>query len=886
MSASPGGKLGPYEILDQIGAGGMGEVYRAHDPRMGRDVALKLSHEQFSERFDREVRSVAALNHPNICTIHDVGPNYYVMELVDGPTLEERLRQGPLHLKEAFDIAGQIADALQAAHEKGIVHRDLKPGNIKLKPDGTVKVLDFGLAKLGSVPEKNATAGTPASRTMTMGATQAGALLGTPAYMSPEQARGNPVDRRADTWAFGAVLYEMLTGSRAFGGESVADVLAAVVQLEPDWARIPGRVRPLLRCCLEKDPKRRLLEPADGMLLLEPGAQPAPVPAGKRFSWTSAAAAAVFVLAFGVLALVHFREKPPIADVVRFQLSLPPNVTFSRSGIFTISPDGRSVAFSAFGVDGVPRIWIRDLASLTARSLQNAETLQGLYALFWSPDSRFLAVHSAAKLKKIDVASGAVQEICDAPGAVFGGSWSRDGVILFGSAQAGGIVRVSANGGTPAPVATMAKGERFLPIYPVFLPDGRHFLYSRSGDKDKRAVSVGSLDAKSDQQNRTAVAQTNYSFGYVPNSGGGSGHLLFLNEGTMLAQPFDNKRMILTGEAVPVANQVASDDDPALGFFSASENGSLVYLPAAGRNVQLTWFNRQGEIIGKPAESGFYGLRLSPDGSKAAVVQSQAFAGQSAIWLIDLIHGTNSRFTFSSGHDASPVWSPDGSRIAWSSIRDGKGAIYQKAASGAGNEELLYPTNNHVPALTDWSRDGRFIIYNLGQDLWALPVGPDSGIDRKAIALVQSPENKYGAYISPDNRWLAYMSNESGRAEIYVQGVNLSSPNKGKWMISRGALGLPRWRADGKELLYLSSDGALTAIALTGGAVFQPSPPQILFKLPPAFLGVPVSAGTAADVTRDNQKILVSLPIEESGRQGLSVVLNWEMELRKHPGHG
>jgi len=882
MAAPAGGKLGPYEILDQIGAGGMGEVYRAHDPRMSRDVAVKLSREQFSERFDREVRAVAALSHPNICTIHDVGPNYYVMELIDGPTLEERIRQGPLPLKEALDVAGQIADALQTAHEKGIVHRDLKPGNIKIKPDGTVKVLDFGLAKLGSAPDNNAPAGTAASRTMTMGATQAGAILGTPAYMSPEQARGNPVDRRADTWAFGAVLYEMLTGRRAFGGESVTDILASVVQLEPDWTRVPESVRPLLRRCLEKDPKRRLLEPADGMLLLEPGAQAAPAPAGKRFAWIWAAAAAVFLLAFGILAWVHFREKPQATEVVRFQLPLPPNATFTRGGGFSISPDGRSVAFSAFGADGVPRVWIRDLGSLTARPLPNIETEQRVYALFWSPDSRFLAVHSGGKLKKVDVASGAVQEICDAPAAVFGGSWNQYGVILFGSP--GGIMRVPANGGTPAPVVTMAKGEGFISIYPVFLPDGRHFLYSRGGDKDKRAAVIGSLDAKPDAQNRKPVVQTNYSPAYVPSSGSGIGHLFFLNAGTLLVQPFDEKRMILTGEPVPIANQVAFDDGPALGYFSASERG-LVFLAAGGRNLQLTWFNRQGEIIGKPAESGFSGLRLSPDQSKAAVVQDQAYTHQSAIWVIDLIHGTNSRFTFSSGYDTAPVWAPDGSRIAWTSLRDGKWGIYQNAASGAGNEELLYLTNDRDATLTDWSRDGRFIIYNLGRDLWALPVGAESGANRKPIALIQSPEAKYGAYLSPDNRWLAYMSNETGKAEIYVQGVNLSAPSQGKWMVSRGAMGMPRWRADGKELVYLGVDAGLMSVVLTGGPIFEPGPPQMLFKLPPAFLGVSVSAGTQADATRDNQKFLVGMPMQESARQGLSMVLNWQSELGKHPGH-
>src|SRR5579875_702740 len=357
MAVSAGDRLGPYQILRSIGAGGMGEVYRAHDPRLGRDVALKLSREQFSERFEREVRSVAALSHPNICTIHDVGPNYYVMELVEGPTLADRIAQGPIPLEEALEIAGQIAEALEAAHEKGIVHRDLKPANIKLRPDGVVKVLDFGLAKLAGSPAA-APAGRAESATVTMGATpmgvtQSGAILGTAAYMSPEQARGKTVDRRTDTWAFGAVLYEMLTGKQAFGGETLTDVLAAVVQGEPDWKPVPDAVRPLLERCLEKDPKRRLREAADGLLLLEKGAQPA-ASAGRQFGTISSVAAAVLLMALAAPALIHFREKPQAGEPVRFQFALPPKATFTQSGIFAMSPDGRKVAFSALGPMACP----------------------------------------------------------------------------------------------------------------------------------------------------------------------------------------------------------------------------------------------------------------------------------------------------------------------------------------------------------------------------------------------------------------------------------------------------------------------------------------------------------------------------------------------------
>jgi Tol biopolymer transport system component len=885
MPVSAGDKLGPYEILDPLGAGGMGEVYRAHDPRMGRDVAIKIAPERFSERFEREVHAVAALNHPNVCTIYDVGPNYLVMELVDGPTLADRIRQGPIPLEEALEIARQIADALEAAHEKGIVHRDLKPQNIKLKPDSTVKVLDFGLAKLGATPEPGGAVRMPDSPTLTMNATQVGAILGTAAYMSPEQARGKAVDRRTDIWAFGVVLYEMVTGKELFAGDSPTDVLAAVVVREPDWKSVPARVQPLLRRCLEKDPKRRLRDIGDAMLLLD-AAPPAEVVAPRKWLWLfTAAAAALFLLAFGALALVHLREASPAVDTVRFQIPLPADVSFTQNSSFALSPDGRMLGFSGFGSDGVTRIWIRSMDSLATHPLPGIE-IGPRAPFFWSADSRHLAFQADGKLKKIDISGGPAQTVCDAPGNIYGGSWNRDDVILFGSA--GGVMRVPAGGGTPAAMtAPSPKGT--LHGFPRFLPDGRKFLYLAFRGHGEPAIYSGSLDAKPEGQNTTPLLKTEYGVAYVP----ASGYLLFVRGETLLAQHFDPGRLTLSGESFPLVEQIGLAPNLGFAYFSASENGSLVYMGAPNRNRQLTWLDRQGHSADTPAEPApITEVKISPDGTKAATMQQGQ--NQTAIWITDLVHGPSSRFTFDSPVDATPVWSPDGSRLAWLSNRGGALGIYQKAANGSGNDQLLYRFQGEAApqALTDWSHDGKFLIYALRsggetrEDIWALPLAPDAAGNRKPFPLVDTPANENGAYLSPDGRWIAYISNESGRQEIYVRGLNLVagtsglSPVSGKWMVSNGTLGMARWRADGKELLFLSGDGAVMSVSVGAGPAFQASAPVQLFKLPLEFVSLSVNPGLLADVTRDHKRFLVSMPPRQGGQAGFTAVLNWQTALR------
>ena len=515
-----------------------------------------------------------------------------------------------------------------------------------------------------------------------------------------------------------------------------------------------------------------------------------------------------------------------------------------------------------------------------ARPLPGVEIAPGAPTFFWSPDSRFLAFEAERKLKKIDISGGPAQTVCDMPGDLIGGSWNRDDVILFGSVQ--GVMRVSAGGGVPVAVtAPSLKGS--FHGFPRFLPDGRHFLYLAFRGPGEPAIYTGALDTRPEKQNNAPLLKTDYGASYVP----ASGQLLFVRGETLLAQRFDPGRLALSGEPFPVAEQVGQSRASAFAYFSASENAALVYMGAPDRNRQLTWLDRQGNSAATPAEPApILSVRVSPDGTKAAAVEAGA-SNQSAIWLIDLIHGPSSRFTFDSPADVTPVWSPDGSRLAWLSYRGGFPGIYEKAANGSGNDELLYRFQGDAPqAVTDWSHDGHFLTYNLRGDIWALPLSPDAAGARKPFPIVQTPALEFAAYISPDGRWIAYISNESGRQEIYVRGLNLaagaagSSPVTGKWMVSNGTLGMARWRADGKELLFLSADGAVMAVEVGAGPAFLGSAPVLLFKLPLEFVSLSVNPGVLADVTRDHKRFLVSMPPRQGGQSGFTAVLNWQAALR------
>jgi eukaryotic-like serine/threonine-protein kinase len=868
MPLSPGTHLGPYEILAPIGAGGMGEVYRARDPRLNRDVAIKVSAAHFSERFEREAKAIAALNHPNICQIYDVGPNYLVMEFIEGEA-----PKGPMPLEEALRIAWQIADALEAAHEKGIVHRDLKPANIIITPAGVVKVLDFGLAK---AIEPEPTGNPETSPTLTMRATQMGMILGTAAYMSPEQARGKTVDKRADIWAFGVVLYELLVGHGPFGDEDVAGTLAAVIHKEPDLTQVPAKVRRLLRRCLEKDPKKRLRDIGDAWELLEEAPaqqQSAPSPSRlRRWLWPCVAALCLLVAA-GVTG--YFATRPAAPNLAtQFMVDSPPDTTFRNpyAGI-AISPDGRFLVYDAAGGSVTPTLWLRPLDSLVARSLPATD---GANFPFWSPDSKSIAFFAAGKLKRVDIAGGAPLVLCDAPipgnGSV-GGAWSRDGVILFGASD--GLHRVSASGGVPMLLTRVdAAGQESGHGYPQFLPDGKRFLYFvEGGNSNTQGIYAGSLDRP---QNRMQILRTSAKALYAPPVAGHPGYLLWLREQTLLAQRFDAGNLRLEGDPAPLAEDVALGGNRAA--FWTSDAGLLVYRTGLNANkAKLVWIGRDGKRLGDAGpEDSYTSLRLSPDGKRVAIGRNDS-ANFDDTWLLEFGRGVFTRLTFDPKRDTWPVWSPDGRQVAFSSNRSGVYQLYRKDSGGAGQEEQL-TTGPRGKGLSDWSRDGRYLLYtdNAGQanmDIKALPLEGD----RKPIVVLQTPFNEQGGVFSPDGKWIAYQSDESGRVEVYVSAF---SPNAatagGKWQVSKQSGSRPRWRGDGKELFYLEQSVKIMAAGIrTTATSVEPDTPRELFPI-----SVPVNIPSPYDVTADGQRFLVE-ELTSAGRTSpLTVLVNWQAGLK------
>jgi serine/threonine protein kinase len=895
-----GKTLGHYQVGEQLGRGGMGEVYLADDLNLNRKVALKFLPDAFTgdpermARFEREAKLLASLNHPNIAAIYGLeqaeGKRFLVLELVEGETLAQRLSKGALPIEDALGICRQIAEGLEAAHENGVIHRDLKPANVMITEGDKVKILDFGLAK--ALSDDTQSVDSSKSATLTEAMTQPGVILGTAAYMSPEQAKGKAVDKRADIWAFGCILYECLTGKRTFEGETVTETLASVLKNEPDWqalpVTIPASIRFVLRRCLEKDMSWRFHCIGDLRILIEDGRDIGEATAPVKRSWIAWCVASLCLLVAFALAFLHFHEKAPSAsESQRFQIPLPEKTNLVGSGVFSLSPDGRWLAFAATGSDNVSRIWVRPLGSLEARPLPGSEN-DGGTPYFWSPDSRFLVFWTGEKLVKIDISGGPRQPLCDYRMLVIGGSWNRDGVIIFGSNHQGvGLMQISARGGSPSRLTTPAVSrQESSHKFPFFLSDGRHFLYWRASRKPEYdGLYVGSLDAKPEEQSSKRLMETTYGTIYVPSSDSGPGHLLFLREGILMSQPFDERRLELAGDAVAVAEGIGSFRD--FGYFSASSNGILVYRAGIG-DRRVTLINRRGEVLGTTGEPGDYPtLAFSPDGTRAVVSRGEGAEGvrHLILWLHDFGRGTNTPLTFSSSTNVSPVWSPDGRRIIFASNRTGVFNLYQKDASGVKDEEPL-PKSSDPQIPSSWSSNGRFLLYSAQDpktqyDLWVLPLEGD----RKPMSFLRTEFNEVDGHFSPDLHWVAYQSDESGSNEIYVRifstNSGASSQTGGKWQVSVGGGMGPRWRSDGKELYYLAPDGKVMVVEVTPGTVFQPGKPKSLFQAPSnleSYLGIPLPSW---DVASDGNRFLLMTPAPGAKQVPFTVVLNWQAGLKK-----
>jgi eukaryotic-like serine/threonine-protein kinase len=741
------------------------------------------------------------------------------MEYIDGATLAERIEEGPIPLKEALTIAKQIADALEAAHEKGIVHRDLKPGNVKIRPDGSVKVLDFGLAK-AVFGESKVSSDSP---TLMHLPTQMGVILGTAAYMAPEQARGKEVDKRADIWSFGVVLCEMLTGKRLFEGEDLTETLASVVKSKPNLSVVPKKVRRLLAKCLEKDPKKRLWDIGDAWELLRD--EPPPLLATahegtrQRLRWAWPTVAGLFAAVAGVVSFFHFREQPGKPEVIRFAVPAPDKTSFNGTPP-AISPDGRTLAFAASGTDGRSQIWVRPLNSLEAHVLAGTDGVGA--PVLWSPDGRSVAFSGPGlgELKQIDMAGGPAQTLCPTTGSAPLGAWSPRGIIVYHGSNV--LMQVPAGGGSCTPLTRLdSKRGESRHTSPSFLPDGQHFLYLRIASREENSgVYVGSLDSKPDAQSSSLILKGVSPARYVPSADPSGGYLLFVRERTLMAQPFDTRRLSVTGDAVPIAERVvggANVDNP---MFTASANGTLVYRTGGetGANRQLTWYDRAGKPLGPLGPPGVYNtLSLSPDAKRVAFDSTDA-QGNTDIWVHDLSQGTTNRFTFDFARDFMPVWSPDGGSIVWSSQRDGGDNLYQKSSNFIGDETaLLKSPEQKFPQ--DWSRDGRFVLYTLnrgGMGLWLLPTQGEP----KPVQVQGTRFNERQGRFSPDSRYIAYVSNESGRNEVYVRQVSPDGKAGGQQMISQGGGSQPLWRRDGKELFYISMDAKVMAAPVSTGPTF------------------------------------------------------------------
>ena len=870
MALEVGSRLGHYDVTALIGEGGMGQVYRATDTQLGRDVALKILPDAFAAdpdrlaRFRREAHVLASLNHPNIAQIHGIEKSddtqALVLEFVGGPTLADRIAEGPIPLDEALAIAKQIAEALEAAHEAGVIHRDLKPANIKVREDGTVKVLDFGLAKVLDTTREGDPSQSP---TLTAAATQMGVIMGTAAYMSPEQARGRPVDRRADIWAFGVVLFEMLADARPFLGDDVSQTLARVIDGDPEWDGLPQTLSPALdtylRRCLEKEPRQRVQAIGDVRLAME-GAFEAPAPLAhepepvvsrrERHVWGLAVAVLTVALAVMVFRATGSGTRP---EVVRLSL-IPAEESFARG--FALSPDGRRLAYGATDEEGVRRLWTRALDAARGEPLGGTE---GAEHPFWSPDGQSVGFFAGGSVKKIPATGGAVQSLCGGPPRPRGGSWNAEGDIVF-AGWSGPIRRVSATGGPPSVVRDLdvTRGEENL-WWPAFLPDGDHYLF-RMRTSDGTGLYVGSVSDPSLTHHLLAADS--------PVQYAEPGFLVYRNADELLtAQPFDTRGLALSGDAVPITqNSVTSP--LAWGAFSVSQGGVLAYQLRAqggGSENRLLWVDRQGAVIGSVGDPDqFWTLRLSPDESKVA-----ANPAGGDIWLYDGLTGLPDRFTFSPDNDGAPVWSPTGDQLAFFTWRSGNQALFVKPVD-AGDAEFLIAATGITMYPTDWSDDGESLAFdrNDGQslDVWVYSFSQGD-----AFPAASSRFNEREGQFSPNGQWLAYTSDETGEDEVYI--TSFPGPVSGQRVSDDGGTH-PRWRGDGAEVFYVAPGGQVMSVDLSiDDEELAPSTPTQLFQTRMWHVGGP---NPPYDVTADGSRFLVLAP---GGVEAITVVLNWREEL-------
>jgi serine/threonine protein kinase len=879
MALTAGTKLGPYEIQSPLGAGGMGEVYRARDTRLGRDVAIKVlpshlsSDPDLKARFEREAKAISALSHPHICHLYDIGSqdgtDYLVMELLEGESLADRLKKGPLPLKQALQYGAEIAQALETAHYNGIVHRDLKPGNIMLTKSGA-KLLDFGLAK----PAPNAaTVASGSMATMSKPLTVDGTILGTFQYMAPEQLQGRDADARSDLFALGAVLHEMLTGKRAFAGKSQISVMSAILEKDPEPV---SAVQPLaspaldhvIQRALAKDPNDRWQTARDLMQELKwsaekaaplSGATPTAAPARRTrevLGWLLSGALVLILIA----GAIWWRNSKPPLEAMYFPAPLP----FPAKDI-SMAPNGHTMAVLGYQESARRNVlWIYELGSQGAKSLPNTE---GASYPFWSADGRSLAFFADAKLKKLEVSGGPVQTICDAPSGR-GGTWNKDGVIIFTPSTVAGLYRVPASGGTPTRIANWDKnrGEDSL-RWPVFLPDGKHYLYlaaNFTGLKGVSAIFVGSLDS---DEKRFVVESTANAAYAAP------GYLLFYRDKTLLAQPFDLKHFALTGEPTTILPEIQFLPQVKRAVFAVSDQGLLVAQSGTEAALsQLTWFDRKGNAVGTVGKPDVYGnVFLAPNGKSVAVDKTDMGSLNTDIWTYELQHDSGKRLTFDPAIDAAPIWNPDATQFVFASNRQTLFGLYVKDSDGAHDEKHI--VQDDVPDFpSDWSRDGKYILYYRLTDLWFATFPAF-----KSSLLLKAPSVLRNAQFSPDGKWVAYASNESGKWEIYVT----SFPDAhGRWQISSGGGEQPRWRGDGKELFFLSLDGKMMAATVTTGAHFDAGTPVVLFQSTPR-QPILVYDLFVYDVSRDGQRFLINTQVKQAESAPMSVILNWPAKLDK-----